>query len=169
MIRENAMRWMAMVWMIMPVAFVARAGEERIRGMLEKTDKAEACAQIKDALNELYYVTKSDAAEKMVANFVGKSQRVVLTGTVENKSNESVPYINLKTVEPYAPKLPPAPPPPAPPPLPPAAEKKEEPKKPDEPKAGEKKPEEKKSDEKQPEVKKTDEKKLNEKKLEEKK
>ena len=140
------MRYMVIMWIVFSAGLVAQAGEERIRGMLEKTEKAEACAQIKDALNELYYVTKSDAAEKMVANFVGKSQRVVVTGTVESKPNESVPYINLKTVEPYNPKLPPAPPPPPPPPAPPAAEKKDEPKKPDDAKVEIKKPDEKKPD-----------------------
>jgi len=155
------MRWTAIVVCVMAFGYV-RAGEEKIRGVLEKTAKPEACAQISDALNELYYVAKSDAAEKMIAGYVGKNQRVVLSGTIESKPNESVPYINLKTVEPYAPKLPPAPPPPPPPP--PAAEKKDEPKKPDEKKPDEKKADEKESGEKKPEEKKADDKKADEKK-----
>ncbi len=107
------MRYLAVAVLALSVSVVARAGEEKIRGMLEKTTKPEACGQIADALNEIYYVTKSDAAEKMIADFVGKKQKVVLTGTIETKPNESVPFINLKSVELFTPKLPAAPPPPA--------------------------------------------------------
>jgi hypothetical protein len=57
---------------------------------------------------------------------LGKNQKVVVTGTVETKPNESVPFINAKAVEAYAPKMPPAPLPPATP----IIEKREE-KKPD--------------------------------------
>ena len=111
------------------LSFVSRGAEEKIRGLLEKTVKPDACAQIVDALNEVYYVAKTDATEKMVANFVGKNQKVVVTGTVENKPNETVPFINAKSVEAYLPKMPPAP-------ATPVAEKPEEkaPEKKDEPK-----------------------------------
>lgn len=123
-------------------SFIIHASEEKIRGVLEKTAKGDACAQLTDALNEIYYVSKSDAAEKMIAEYVGKNVKVQLTGTIENKPNEPYGYINLKEVAPFVAKLPPAPPPP------PVTEKKEEPKK-EEPKKEEvKKDEPKKSDDK---------------------
>ena len=129
------MKVLAVVVCAAAISFGVRAGEEKIRGLLEKTVKPDACAQITDALNEMYYVAKTDATEKMVAEFLGKNQKVVVTGTVESKPNESVPFINAKTVEAYAPKLPAAPvAPPAP------VEKK------DEKKSDEKKPEEKAQD-----------------------
>lgn len=132
------MRYFAIAMCALVVSLAAQAGEEKIRGVLEKTVKLDACAQMTDALNEMYYVAKTDAAEKMVAEYVGKNQKVVLIGTIESKPNESVPFINLKSVELYTPKLPPAPLPPAPP----VTEKKEE-------KKDEKKPDEKKEEKKE--------------------
>jgi len=103
------------------VCFASRGAEEKGGGLLEKTAKPDACAQIVDALNELYYLEKADATEKMIAGFIGKNQKVVVTGTIAAKPNESIPFISVKSVEAYTPKMPPAPPPPV------APEKKEEP------------------------------------------
>ena len=101
--------------------------EEKIRGVLEKTAKPGACAQITDALNDIYYITKTDESEKQVAAYAGKNIRVVIAGTVETREGDPSYFFNLKTLEEYKPKMPPAPPAP-----PPAAssteEKKEEPK-----------------------------------------
>lgn len=101
-------------WMFVAVVLLLSTGvfsaEEKIRGVLEKTVKPGACAQITDALAEVYYINKTDEAEKLVANFVGKNEKVVVTGTVEQKENDPAYYLALKAVEPYAPKLPPAPP-----------------------------------------------------------
>src|ERR1017187_4180624 len=80
------------------------AGEESIRGVLEKTTKPEASAQITDALNDIYYLEKSDATEKLVAGFIGKNLKVVVTGTVETKPNDTHYYLNVKTVEAFTPK-----------------------------------------------------------------
>lgn len=85
------------------------AAEEKIRGLLEKTVKAGASAQITDALNETYYITKSEEAEKMIAEYVGKNVKVVVTGTVDSKEGDPAFYFTLKSVEPYVVKLPPAP------------------------------------------------------------
>ena len=108
---------MTMRKLVMAALFVVLAGvnggafgaEEKIRGTLEKTVKSGACAQITDALAELYYVNKTDEAEKLVAPFVGKNEKVVITGTVEQKEGDPAYYFTLKSVEAYAPKLPPAP------------------------------------------------------------
>src|SRR5690349_87069 len=89
---------------VLLAAFSTQAAEEKIRGILEKTARPNACAQITDALNDVYYITKSDEAEKAVANFVGKNVKVVITGTVEAKEGDPANYFNLKSVEPYAPK-----------------------------------------------------------------
>ena len=56
---------------------------EKIRGVLEKTVKPGACAQITDALSEIYYVVKSDEAEKAIEKYVGKNEKVEISGTVE--------------------------------------------------------------------------------------
>ncbi|MGD0090736.1 MAG: Ig domain-containing protein [Planctomycetota bacterium] len=90
----------------------AWAGEEKIRGLLEKTTHPGACAQITDALADVYYIVKSDEAEKAVAKYAGKTEKVVVAGTVETKEGDPAYFLNLKSVEPYAPKLPPPPPPP---------------------------------------------------------
>ena len=102
------------------LCFASPGAEEKVRGLLEKTAKPDACAQIVDALNEQYYLEKADATEKMIASFIGKNQKVVVTGTIAAKPNESIPFISVKSVEAYTPKMPPAPPPVVP-------EKKEEP------------------------------------------
>lgn len=91
----------------------AGAGEETIRGMLEKTSRPGACAQIADALAEVYYINKTDAAEKLIADYVGKNVRVVITGSVEQKENDPAYYFALKSVEKHTPKLPVASPQPA--------------------------------------------------------
>jgi len=82
---------------------------EKIRGLLEKTVKPGACAQITDALSEIYYVTKTDEATKLVEKYLGKDEKVVITGIVESKEGDPSYFFNLKSVEPYTPKLPPAP------------------------------------------------------------
>lgn len=81
--------------------------DEHIRGVLEKTARTDACAQITDALNEVYFVAKGDAAEKMCASLMGK--RVVLTGTVEQHPGDPAYYLVLKKAEAYQAKLPAAP------------------------------------------------------------
>jgi len=105
------------------------AFEERIRGILEKTANPHASAQIVDALNDVYYVVKTVESEKICAPLIG--QRVVLTGTVEERPDDRLLYLTLKQAEPYRPKQPDKPadapastplPPPAP--VPPDAEKK---------------------------------------------
>src|SRR5437016_4733530 len=103
----------AMILSILVLSLTARAAEEKIRGVLEKTAKPGACAQITDALSDVYYITKTDESEKAVASFVGKTQKVVITGTVEAKEGDASLFFNLKTAEAYTPKMPPAPPPPA--------------------------------------------------------
>ena len=81
----------------------AFGAEERIRGVLEKTARPDACAQITDVLDETYYVNKSDATERMIAKFLGRNIPVVVTGTVENKPGTQGLYFNLKSVEQYTP------------------------------------------------------------------
>ena len=90
-------------------AFTVASADEKIRGLLEKTVKAGACAQITDALNEIYYVSRTEESEKLVANFVGANVKVLVVGTVENKEREY--FLNLKSVEPYVPKAAKEPPP----------------------------------------------------------
>lgn len=106
----------AMIFTLLVMTVAARSAEEKIRGILEKTTKAGACAQITDALSDVYYITKTDESEKAVANFVGKNQKVVITGTVEAKEGDLSLFFNLKGAEAYTPKMPPAPPAPAAPP-----------------------------------------------------
>ena len=103
------MRNLMIATLVLGVSASLIAGEEKIRGVLEKTTKPGACAQITDALSEIYYVTKSDEAEKMIATFVGKNEKVVITGTVEQKEGDPAYYFTLKSVEAYATKLPPVP------------------------------------------------------------
>ena len=78
--------------------------EERIRGVLEKTAKEGALAQITDALKEIYYVSKSDAAEKLCKDLIGK--RVVLTGTVEQHAGDADFFLVVVKAEEYNPQLP---------------------------------------------------------------
>ncbi len=86
------------------VFFGARAEgvEERIRGVLEKTARPNACAQITDALNDIYYVVKTVASEKSCAPLIGR--RVVLSGTVEERGEARVYFLTLKRAEAYRPK-----------------------------------------------------------------
>jgi hypothetical protein len=111
------MRQFLIVLTLVGISTGVLAAEEKIRGVLEKTVRAGACAQITDALAETYYITKSDEAEKMIAEYVGKNVKVVITGTVESKEGDPAFYFTLKSVEPYTPKMPTADPkatPPAP-------------------------------------------------------
>lgn len=82
----------------------AFAAEETIRGVLEKTVKPGACAQIKDALNEWYYITKTEEAEKLIAPFVGKNKRVVIVGHTEQREGDPAFYFSLKSAEEFVPK-----------------------------------------------------------------
>ena len=128
------MRVLTILAAMLSISVSLRAGEEKIRGLLEKTNKAGACAQITDALAEVYYINKTDENEKAVAKYLGKNEKVVLTGTVESKEGDPSYFFALKSVEQYAPKMPPAPPAPAtppaavtPPPVDPKAETKPNP------------------------------------------
>jgi hypothetical protein len=103
------MRKLGMLALLAVLSGGVFGAEEKIRGVLEKTVKPGACAQISDALAEIYYINKTDEAEKLVAPFVGKNEKVVVTGTVEQKEGDPAYYFTLKSVEAYAPKLPPAP------------------------------------------------------------
>lgn len=80
------------------------AAEETIRGVLEKTVKPGACAQIKDALNEWYYVIKTEESEKLIAPFVGKNKRVVIVGITEQREGDPAYYFSLKSAEEFVPK-----------------------------------------------------------------
>jgi hypothetical protein len=71
--------------------------EETIRGVLEKTVKAGACAQIRDSLGEIYYIVKNDDADKLVAPFAGKNIKVILIGTVEQREGDPEYLFNLKS------------------------------------------------------------------------
>ena len=99
------------------------AAEEHIRGVLEKTAKSGASAQITDALNETYFVTKTPEGDKWCQDLMGK--RVVLTGTVEQQTGDTAYFLRLTKAELFQPKMPPAPAPAAPStesgPLPPPA------------------------------------------------
>jgi hypothetical protein len=106
--REDAMRHYVLIAAWVFVSIQGFAAEEKIRGVLEKTAKPNACAQITDALNDIYYISKSDESEKLVAPFAGKNIRVVITGTVENKEGDPSYFLNLKSLEEYKPKMPPA-------------------------------------------------------------
>lgn len=77
--------------------------EETIRGVLEKTVKPGACAQIKDSLNEWYYVIKTEESERLIAAFVGKNRRVVIVGVTEQREGDPAYYFNLKSAEEYVP------------------------------------------------------------------
>jgi len=79
----------------------AECVEERIRGVLEKTAKPNACAQITDALNDIYYVVKTVESEKACAPLIGR--RVVLTGTVEERGEARVYYLTLRRADAYQP------------------------------------------------------------------
>ena len=97
----------ALLLACLPGLAAARAADEHIRGVLEKTVKPGACAQITDALKEIYYVVKNDEAEKACAELMGK--RVVLTGVVEQRQGDAAYFLSLRKAEPYQPKLPEAP------------------------------------------------------------
>jgi FKBP-type peptidyl-prolyl cis-trans isomerase len=95
--------------MLLSIA-ATHAADEKIRGVLEKTDKPGACAQVTDALGDTYYIAQTSETEKLIADFVGKNIKVVVTGTVETKDGKPpANFVSLKSVEKYLPKLPPAP------------------------------------------------------------
>ena len=91
-----------LLWML---AFSACGAEERIRGILEKTARPDACAQIIDALDDIYYIAKSDAAEKMIAAFVGRNIVVVVTGNAAGKPAAQGLMLELKSVAKYVPAV----------------------------------------------------------------
>ncbi len=82
------------------------AADETIRGVLEKTVKPGACAQIKDALNEWYFVIKTEESEKLIAPFVGKNKRVIIVGTMEQREGDPAYYFSLKSAEEFVPPPP---------------------------------------------------------------
>lgn len=81
------------------LALTGRAAEEHIRGVLEKTVKPGACAQITDALSEIYYVLKTEEAEKLVAECLGKNIKVVVTGVAVKQEGDPAFFFSLKSVE----------------------------------------------------------------------
>lgn len=98
----TSMKWtLALVVLMLLSAGVHAAADETIRGVLEKTVKPGACAQITDVLGEVYYVVKTDESEKAVADFIGKNIRVVITGTAEQKEGDPAWFFNLKSVKKY--------------------------------------------------------------------
>jgi hypothetical protein len=88
----------AMLWLLL-AGFSVRGVEERIRGVLEKTANPNACAQITDALNDIYFVVRTVESEKACGPLIG--QRVVLTGTVEERTEDRLLYLTLKQAEVY--------------------------------------------------------------------
>jgi hypothetical protein len=89
--------FLALLWAL---SAAAPAADETIRGVLEKTAKPGACAQITDALSEVYYVARTAEAEQLIAPFVGKNIKVAITGTVETR--DEIYFFNLKSIEKYA-------------------------------------------------------------------
>lgn len=87
------------LWVLLLMAGAALGAEETMRGVLEKTVKPGACAQIKDALGEWYFVIKTEESEKLIAPFVGKNKRVVISGTAEQREGDPDFYFSLKSVE----------------------------------------------------------------------
>jgi hypothetical protein len=81
-------------------AWAAAPADERIRGVLEKTVRPGACAQIRDALQETYYILKNEETEKKIAPYVGRNATVVITGTAETREGDPSQYFALKTVAP---------------------------------------------------------------------
>ena len=74
------------VLLVASLAVSSWAAEEKITGVLEKTDKAGACCQIRDALKDLYFVSASGEAAKTCAAMIGR--KVVVTGVVEKKGED---------------------------------------------------------------------------------
>lgn len=99
---------MMRVWVVL-LGLVLASGssfalEETIRGVLEKSVKPGANAQIKDALGEYYYIIKTDESEKLIAAFAGKNKKVVIVGTAEQREGDPAFYFNLRTIEEYVAK-----------------------------------------------------------------
>ncbi len=76
------------------------AVEERIIGVLEKTAKSGACAQITDVLKETYYVAKSSQAERLCKPLIGK--KVVVAGVVEERNGDPSYYFKLRNARAYS-------------------------------------------------------------------
>ena len=99
------LRWLPLALLFVLIQSHAQAAtEESIRGVLEKTTKAGASAQITDVLGEVYYIVKTDEADKAVADFVGKNIRVVIIGTAEQREGDAAWFFNLKSVKKHEPK-----------------------------------------------------------------
>ena len=77
------------------------AVEEQIIGVLEKTAKPGACAQIEDALKETYYIVKTDEAAKACEALFGK--KVEVSGVVEERTGDPAYYFRLKRTQLYRP------------------------------------------------------------------
>ncbi|MBE7464520.1 MAG: hypothetical protein HS116_13660 [Planctomycetes bacterium] len=75
------------------------AVEERMLGTLEKTAKPGACAQITDALSEIYYIIKTPESERACRELMG--HKVALVGVVEKRAGDDDYYFSLKSVEAY--------------------------------------------------------------------
>ena len=76
----------------------SQATEEHLRGVLEKTVKPGACAQITDALRETYFINNTPDAQKITQDMLGK--RVMLTGIVEQHAGDPDYFFKLNKAEP---------------------------------------------------------------------
>jgi hypothetical protein len=95
--------WVLLMALVLGSGSVS-ALEETIRGVLEKSVKPGANAQIKDALGEYYYIIKTDESEKLIAPFAGKNKKVVIVGSAEQREGDPAFYFNLRTIEEYVAK-----------------------------------------------------------------
>lgn len=77
------------------------AVEEHIIGVLETTVKPGACAQIKDALKETYYIVKTDESDKACKALIGK--RVEVFGVVEERAGDPSYFFHLRRSQEYRP------------------------------------------------------------------
>ncbi len=93
-----------MRWLVLNTLFFLtlslQAADEHIWGVLEKTVKPGACAQIQDTLGDTYYILRSDEAERVIAPYLGKSIRVQIVGNSEIKDGDTARYFVLKSVTP---------------------------------------------------------------------
>jgi len=109
--------------LLVPSAPGAFGVEEHVQGVLEKTVREGACAQLTDVLNDVYYVLKTPEAERALADLIGK--KVVITGVVEQRGNDPAYYLSFRSATLYQPKSATKPPDtgsgPLPPPTPSAA------------------------------------------------
>lgn len=82
-----------------------KPSEETLYGILEKTAHENACAQIADALGDVYYIMRTPEAVESCKAWYGKT--VVLIGIVERQVNSTILLFRLKTVQAWTPKPPP--------------------------------------------------------------